>query len=64
MTYDRVFGNGEEDVARALKTKGWNMARIDIPGGDPENVPFERDAITTAPGEGRELAAEIKPRHS
>jgi imidazolonepropionase-like amidohydrolase len=64
MTYDRVFGSGQEDVAKALKTKGWNMARIDIPGGDPENVPFDKDAIKIAPRDGKELAAEIKPGSS
>jgi hypothetical protein len=62
MTYDRVFGSGQEDVERALKTKGWTMARLDIPGGDPENVPFDKDAIRLAPGEGKDLAAEIKDR--
>jgi imidazolonepropionase-like amidohydrolase len=64
MTYDGVFGSGQEDAARALRTKGWNMARIDIPGGDPENVPFDKDAIKVPPGDGKELAAEIKPRTS
>jgi imidazolonepropionase-like amidohydrolase len=61
MTYDRVFGGGQEDVERTLKSKGWTMARLDAPGGDPENVAFEKNAITIAPGDGKELAAEIKP---
>ena len=64
MTYDRVFGDGQEDVDRALRTKGWTMARLDVPGGDPENVPFDSGAITIAPGDGKELAAEIKPSGS
>ncbi len=59
MTYDRVLGNGQEEVDKALRTKGWTMARIDIPGGDPENVPVDKDEIKMAPGDGKELAAEI-----
>jgi imidazolonepropionase-like amidohydrolase len=62
MTYDRVFGNGQDDIDRTLKAKGWNMARIDVPGNDPENVPFEKGAIKVGSGEGKDLVTEIKPR--
>jgi imidazolonepropionase-like amidohydrolase len=58
MTYDGVFGDGQEDVERAVKTRGWTMARLES-HGDPEDVPFEKDTIRMAPGEGRDLAAEI-----
>jgi imidazolonepropionase-like amidohydrolase len=60
MTYNRVFGDGQEDVDKAIKTKGWTMARLDVTHDDPENIPFDRSAIGFTANDGKEIAAEIK----